>query len=98
MMDLKIQKAKSTINNGRLLIVFTALPIIGSLLKFFYIKDTAVVDIENPLIALISSFPLINTSELFVLDNFIILGFLIGLFVGISTLKRGISEMIELKK
>lgn len=96
-MDLKIQKAKATINNGRLLIVFTALPIIGSLIKFFYIKD-ANVDTENPLIALISSFPLINTSELFVLDNFILLGFLIGLFVGISTLKRGVSEMIELKK
>ncbi len=46
-MDLKIQKAKATINNGRLLIVFTALPIIGSLIKFFYIKEEITASKDN---------------------------------------------------
>ncbi len=88
--------AQRTINNGRMLILVTALPLIGSLIKKFYIGNKTIsekLDEQNPVISLIDSFPALNLNEPFVLDNFIILGFLIGLFVGISTLKKGISKL-----
>ena len=96
-LDDKKAKAKASINSGRMLIFFTALPLIGSLIKKLYIKKEMTIDNQNPIIELISSFPDINTNELLVLDNFIILGFLIGLFIGIKTIKKGISQIIELE-
>jgi len=91
-------KAKSTMNNGRFLIVVTALPIIGTLVKFFYGDETASQELEtqNSIEVLINSFPSINLNELFTLDHFIVLGFTFGLVMGVLTLKRGISQMIEL--
>ena len=99
-MNLNDQKseAKSNINSGRMLVLFTALPLIGSLIKKFYITQDMLINNENPIIELLSSFPDINTNKLFVLDNFIILGLLIGLFMGIGTIKKGISKIIELEK
>ena len=93
--EIDKRRAKSIINNGRMLIIVTALPFIGSLIKFFYKGE---LNTENPIILLIGSFPTISLDKLFTLDHFIILGFLIGLIVGISTLKRGIQQIIELEK
>ncbi len=96
-LDDKKAKARADINSGRMLIFFTALPLIGSLAKKLFITKEMTIDNQNPIIELISSFPDINTDELLVLDNFIILGFLIGLFIGIKTIKKGISQLTKLE-
>ncbi len=96
-LESKKSQIKSSINSARMLIVFTALPLIGSLLKSFLIDEKTQID-QNPLLELINSFPQINTNDIFDFNNFIILGFIIGLLIGISSLKKGISQMIELDK
>ncbi len=97
--DIERTKAKSIMSNGRLLIIVTALPLIGSLVKFFYNDTEAVLqgaETQNSVEILIDSFPSITLNEMFTLDHFIVLGFTVGLIIGVLTLKKGISQIIKL--